>query len=427
MLTVIERRRLVLARKGRPLSDPAARIITTAKTMMETRLKEMASLFRATDESHGENSPPLSPLPVIPLIKPVGDHCNLRCRYCFNKPSSPFRLMPDQLLETLIAQVFDLNPGVTDFIFHGGEPLLAGMQFFEKAMSFQERHNRRSQKIRNFITTNGTLLNDEWAQFFSKHKFGVTVSIDGPPEVHDRNRVDASGRGTAERVMKGIQTLKAHQLRPGILSVIPAEPQVSARELFDFVASLGVRDWRANPIRSIEPVNRYAEFMEDLFDVWSTSKEDLHVTMIRETLHGQLGYAPPACFMKGSCHKFIGFEPDGVVSPCCEMSLDPPFHFGNLSDTSLRNILESTKARKFWSDQRKGTECHCHGCAWSHLCRGGCTYQRLQYSGSPEGKDYMCETYRDVFSRLTARIDSILLNAGSEADRSVEKREAQMM
>jgi radical SAM protein with 4Fe4S-binding SPASM domain len=109
------------------------------------------------------------------------------------------------------------------------------------------------------------------------------------------------------------------------------------------------------------------EYIEGLFDVWSHAKEEIHIPIILETLHCQLGYFPNTCWMKGTCQSFIGFEPDGVVSPCCEMSLAPSFHFGNICSQSLKEILESPGAQRFWTDRSEGDQNHCSGCEWTHL------------------------------------------------------------
>ncbi len=412
MLTAAERRHLVLAIGDGPLSDPRARrVVKTARAIIEGNLGKIAAFFNYRTESvaHGPATP------VIPLIKPVGDRCNLRCRYCFNKPSSLSEPMTDDVLEGIIGQVLHLNPGAAHVIFHGGEPLLAGIKFFEKAISFEEKHRRPSQEVLNSVTTNGTLLNREWAEFFSKHKFGVTISIDGPQPAHDKNRVDPSGRGTFERVLKGIDSVRAAGCNLGVISVIPAEPVVNGKELFDLVTSFGVREWRINPCRSPQP-NHYAEYVADLFDTWSTAQEEVQIAIIDETFRGQMGYSPKTCWMKGSCKKCIGFEPHGVVSPCCEMSLDPSFHFGNIGHSPLEKILHSAEARKFWADRNEGIRVYCAECTWTHLCAGGCTYHRIQNSASPRGKDYLCETYKETFLQLTARIDSILLSEGSKVN-----------
>ncbi len=412
MLTATERRRLVLGIRERDLTNPAAiRLVRTARAIIKRNADKLATFLCC----RGENSDELPRAEsIVAVIKPVGDHCNLRCRYCFNKPSSFSQRMSEDVLESIIAQVLTQNPGATDFIFHGGEPLLAGITFFEKALSFEERYRRSSQRVRNSVMTNATLLNSRWAEFFSHHKFRVGVSLDGPPNVHDRNRVDASGRGTFERVIGGIESLQACGVEVNSISVIPAEPAVSARELFAFITSLGISAWRVNPCRS-EGKNHYAKYVEDLFDVWASAEEESNIAIIQETLEGQLGYPPKTCWMKGTCRRVIGFEPDGVVSPCCEMSVKPPFQFGNMRQAPLAEILQAFPAREFWEERKDAVHRDCTSCTWTHLCGGGCTYHRLQFTGAPGGKDYLCETYQDVFRRLTASIDSVLMNASKPA------------
>jgi hypothetical protein len=176
MVTPVQRRQWVLSVDEARISNPAARtLVKAAKAVMEENLNKMAMFLKCRDQEP-ERQPAFS---IIALIKPVGDRCNLRCRYCFNKPWVRSRVMPDEILEAIIAQVLELSGGTVRFIFHGGEPLLSGIEFFKKAVMFQDRYRRPDQFIRNAVTTNGTLLDEEWGIFFEA-SIRCHGGVDGP-------------------------------------------------------------------------------------------------------------------------------------------------------------------------------------------------------------------------------------------------------
>jgi uncharacterized protein len=197
--------------------------------------------------------------------------------------------------------------------------------------------------------------------------------------------------------------------------------------LYAFIRSLGVRDWRPNIRWTSESTRFYGKYIEELFEAWVAADGDVSASIISETLCGALGYRPGTCIMGGTCRNFIGFEPDGVVSPCCEMTLDPQFHFGNIVKTPLREILQGPVAQEFWRLEEKGHS-RCGGCPWwGTTCRGGCAYHRIQAGGSPDAKDYLCEAYADVFQRLTVRIDAALsegMGAGVSAKEEGRRKAA---
>src|SRR5579872_761366 len=145
------------------------------------------------------------------MAKPTGAICNLDCTYCFflDKeelyPGSRFR-MSDRVLETYIKQLIDGHrSNEVTVAWQGGEPTIMGVDFYRRAVSYQERFKRPGMTFENTMQTNGTLLDDEWCEFFKEHRFLIGLSIDGPRELHDANRVDKGGKPTFDRVMRGLR------------------------------------------------------------------------------------------------------------------------------------------------------------------------------------------------------------------------------
>ena len=417
MLTPEKRRQLILKLSKDPealLKIPS--LIRLGINILDDQVEAFGRLIE--DKTSAAANHESSAMPIIPLIKPVGNLCNLRCRYCyqFNQPMRKTKLMSDEILEKIIAEVLQNASNNVDFIFHGGEPLLAGIDFFKKAIRFQDKYCTPDQSIRNHIQTNATLIDKELAQFFSDHAFFVGVSLDGPSEVHNRYRVDAQGQGTYLKVMKGIDLLQAAGATLQAISVVQCPPLIAANKLFSFLSQTGLKKWRVNPCREPGSVACYPDYIKTLFKSWAVSPESPRIAIISDTIKGLLGYRPDTCWMNGSCEKFIGFEPDGTATPCCEMSIDPVFDLGNISDSSLPEILKGSKAKTFWDINNQGKAIHCNGCEWTHLCSGGCTYQHIQNSGVPSGKDYMCGTYKTLFRGLSDCLDDMLCKIRSITD-----------
>ena len=160
------------------------------------------------------------------LSKPTGAICNLDCSYCFflDKeelyPGSKFR-MTDEVLETYIRQLIEAHktPEVT-VAWQGGEPTLMGVDFFRKAIAYQEKYRKPGMTFENTLQTNGTLLDDEWCEFFKENNYLIGLSLDGPRELHDANRVDKKGSPTFDRVMRGLRLLQKHGVEYNILTTV---------------------------------------------------------------------------------------------------------------------------------------------------------------------------------------------------------------
>lgn len=416
MLTASERRTLAL---NAPIDDtlsPAVRaVVSAARGIIQEQADRLALLFGA----QLLNAPDDRCLEAI--IKPVGDSCNLRCRYCFNRPEQPVMRMSEELLERIVSQVIELSPAKAGFCFHGGEPLLAGIDFYRLAVALQAKYRKPGQEICNSVQSNGTLLNREWGRFFADNGFRVGVSIDGPPQVHDANRVDAAGRGSMARLLDGIAALREEGVSVSAIAVVTCPPTVAPGELLRLMTRLGIRKWRANPCRTPGTISCFGQYIEGLFDAWAREDDGVCIAIIGDVMRALLGYSPETCVLGGSCANFPGFEPDGTVSPCCEMSLEPRFHFGNILSDDLAYILNSPIAQAFWSSRADG-DAACGECEWWGYCHGGCTYQRIQADGCPGGVDYLCEAYKDVFARLARKVDAALEAAAQPPSPNGERR-----
>ena len=163
------------------------------------------------------------------LIKPASYDCNLFCDYCFYRrtaesyPETSAHRMDIELLTTLVRKAQTKERQAVSYIWQGGEPTIMGLDFFEKAVEIQNIYRQPNQVISNTLQTNGFLIDDKWAQFFSRNQFLVGVSIDGPEELHDKHRFTRARTGVFDSVMNACNILKAHNVDFNILSVVTSD------------------------------------------------------------------------------------------------------------------------------------------------------------------------------------------------------------
>lgn len=373
------------------------------------------ALKRKKSSSQIEN-----PLFHTVIIKPVGNRCNLRCSYCFTSMDKALEghaalpVMGEEILRIAITQALAAGPERLHFVWHGGEPLLAGIRFFETAVWFQQELNGKSKTIENSVQTNGTLMNDQWISLFQRNKFGVSISLDGPEAIHDRYRRYPSGEGSFHHVQKTIQRLQAHGMDIGVLTVITPHMTITPQELFFTFLSQNIRNFAISPCclpgdLAISPED-YADFSIGLFDVWlAEGSTSVQINPFEDIVSGLLGYSPRLCWMRGTCTMFICIEPNGDVWPCCERALpSESYRWGNIMDMDLSTIHQSCNAHDFLSADQK-RQSSCMTCRWAFLCRGGCVYNRIIGGGSAGARDHLCSAYHRIFAHMAGRIDEILL------------------
>ena len=223
--------------------------------------------------------------PVSVLIKPASSLCNLSCEYCFyhaiaeNREVASYGIMKEETLEEIVRKVLEFADGTATFSFQGGEPTLAGLDFFRRLIELEERYNRKEVRIQNCIQTNGTLLDGEWCRFLHDHRFLVGLSMDGPAAIHDRYRCHPNGEGTYETVQKAADLLTEHEVDFNILVVVNGANAKKPQRLYDFFRNKGYRYIQFIPCIDAEGVRRgsmpfsltaekFAAFLKGFFDKW---------------------------------------------------------------------------------------------------------------------------------------------------------------
>jgi len=346
---------------------------------------------------------------ITPIMRVVGNFCNLRCQYCFYRgddQATP-HLMGLDVLHKAIQDItsYNIQQGnrLVEFIWHGGEPLLAGIQFFETVVRIQnDLQLSKAVSFVNSIQTNGTLINQEWASFFARNRFQVGVSLDGLPHLHNRYRIDVRGEGSWDLSLRGYRILKEFGINPGIIVVVHAETIPFAKEIVRYLYNeVKVGSIAFSPF--IDPDSTlgllpldYQKFLKEVLDVWmEIDSQDLQIREIDDFLNLSQGIQPSGCVFNGSCASYLSVQPNGDVYPCSRLQFKPDLLFGNLLNQGLSKILKSEgylRFKRFVSSLPDS----CRRCELSKSCNNGCTAYRFN------GKYYFCETRRK-FSKIVRR------------------------
>ncbi len=352
------------------------------------------------------------------LVKPVSADCNLSCRYCFYlRPTDPYRgtgrhVMDDRTLRAMIASHMESAGRCASFGWQGGEPLLAGIDFFQKAVSYQEQYGSSGQLVSNNLQTNGTLLNDDWAKFFRRYNFFIGVSLDGPEAFHDAYRRFAGGNSSFRQALAGIQVLRKHQVDFSILTVVNDVTARKPRELYDFFLRQGIFRLQFIPCVEVDKkrgektdysvgVKDYGEFLCSLFDVWyNKGNPAASIRLFENVLAIFAGLESEICEFHDRCGTYAVVEHNGDVYPC-DFFVEEKWLLGNLVEEPLAEIIRSRKAETFNSAKQLSSS-PCGRCPWNALCRCGCQHYRTK-----EGENYFCAAYNEFFSYTYKRFNRL--------------------
>lgn len=323
------------------------------------------------------------------MIKPASSSCNLRCKYCFyldeakNRSKENYGIMSTATLENLVKNAFALANKSVSFLFQGGEPSLAGLEFFEKFHHYVNQYNTNNIDLHFAIQTNGILLNKAWIEFFRKHNYLVGISLDGPKECHDFFRLDKNGRGTFDRVMESIKLLQNEKIPTNILTVVNNNNSDKAREIYNFFKENDL--YYLQFIPAINPINedkdlvyglesiKYGYFLDELFEAWY---EDIIIGDFRSIRYFENllmimpGGEAEACDMVGHCSVTSVIEADGSVYPCDFYCLDQEI-LGDINQSSFSDLLLSKKTKSFIEKSFTYSK-KCETCTYYRICRGGC-------------------------------------------------------
>lgn len=370
------------------------------------------------------------------MTKPIGPICNLDCEYCFYLdkeklyPETRSFRMDDEVLENYVKQYIEAQEvNEVTFAWQGGEPTLMGVDFFRQAIRYQQKYRRPGMQIQNSFQTNATLLDDEWGEFFKRNKFLIGVSIDGPPEIHDKYRYDKRGRPSSEQVIRGLRVLQQYNVDYNILCVVNKHNAEYPKEVYDYFKELGAEFMQFIPAvenfggKNVSPrsvtARQYGKFLCAIFDEWVVKDIGrIFVQIFDVALEAWLGYNPSLCVFNETCGDALAIEHNGDLYSC-DHFVTPDYHVGNIAEQTIAEMVDSTFQRKFGTDKQDTLPEYCRSCEVKFVCNGGCPKNRfIKTPTGEDGLNYLCAGYKQFFNHIDEpmKMMAAALQAGRPAN-----------
>lgn len=350
------------------------------------------------------------------LLKPASSNCNMICQYCFyrdeakNRKTFTHGIMTEQTVDILLKKMFASEYVKIDLMFQGGEPILAGLDFYQNFIEKLKKYNAQGIEVTYAIQTNGLNITEEWADFFAKNHFLVGISLDGIRLIHDLNRMDIKGKETHRMVMRSIKNLRKHGVKFNVLSVV-------TKKFANHIDSIW-RFYKANQfdylqfIPCLEPLNKargtqkysltpeeYGAFLKKTFDYWYqdlTQRKHTYVRYFEELMFLVAGVGYPSCTLSPQCRNQMVIEADGSVYPCDFYVLDP-YRIGSIYTDDLEELEQKGNQSPFVTESGILKE-KCKTCHWHSWCQGGC---RRDWEN---GCNYFCSSYQTFFAYAEKRL-----------------------
>jgi uncharacterized protein len=371
------------------------------------------------------------------MTKPIGAICNIDCKYCYYLekeelyPDTRNFRMTDATLENYVRQYIEAQsaPEIS-FAWQGGEPTLLGVDFFRKAVALQKKYCPPGKRITNALQTNGTLLNAEWCDFFRENTFLIGLSIDGPRDLHDYYRVDKGGNPTFDKVMNGLELLKAHRVEYNTLTVVNRQNSRRPLDVYNFLKQHGSGfmqfiplvervgeghgfaappdpanlddSGKALPVTpwSVES-NQYGEFLNTIFDEWVRNDVgNVFIQLFEVQLAIWLGNPAALCVFAETCGGAMAMEHNGDLYSCDHYVYEK-FKLGNINETPIATLANSAVQNKFGLDKRDALPKYCRECDVRFACNGECPKHRfIKTPDGEEGLNYLCAGYKRFFHHI---------------------------
>lgn len=367
------------------------------------------------------------------MLKPASSNCNLRCKYCFYNSLSSQREMPshglmsEKTLRVTLKKAFDFAGNDRVMLsFQGGEPLLAGKDFFRKLHEIILQLNVNRAPVSIGIQTNGTLIDDEWCSIFKRGGYLVGLSLDGD-ELADSLRIDANGNQTFHRVLESAKLMQKYGVNFNILTVLTKQVANRIVPIYNFFKKQKFKHLQFIPM--LKPLrldesgkpscvktygepfpsedenyvmsgDDYYEFLQKCFSLYLKDCMDGKYTSVRQfdnfvrLAHFQ---NCEQCGMEGHCcHQFV-IEGDGEVYPCDFYCLDC-YDMGNINDTDFFALSKHPVAVEFIKESMVVEE-KCKTCKYFAMCKNGCKRERIDID--------KCEAYKKFFAYALPHLQRI--------------------
>ena len=369
------------------------------------------------------------------LVKPASADCNLRCEYCFYLeksglyPQADSHRMSHEVLERMISSYMSTDQAQYSFGWQGGEPTLMGTEFFRSVVELQQKHGKRGSIVCNGLQTNATLLDDAMARLFAQYHFLLGVSLDGPEEVHNRFRSNRAGSGTHDRVLRGIEILKANGVEFNVLAAVSRSNIDRGARIFEYLVDQDILfhqyipivefDDGGNPLPFSITGEQWGEFLCAVFDAWYPRySRTVSIRLFDSIISMLVDGVPTVCSMGSNCCQYFVVEHNGDVYPC-DFFVEPDKRLGNVLSGSWADFLVSPTYRRFGRQKPRFNEA-CSDCRHRTLCVGDCLKHRFRGERSSRQLSWLCPGWIRFYDHALDRLKEL----GSDVVRERADRDA---
>jgi uncharacterized protein len=354
------------------------------------------------------------------LVVKVAERCNLNCSYCymFNGGDLSYRRRPaimstetvDAMMSRVVTHCRRHNLSKFTFILHGGEPLLAPKSFYRYFVERARTALADKVEPRFALQTNGTLISKEWCLLFLELGIGIGVSLDGPKDINDRQRLDHKGRGSFDRVLAGWDLAVSYGLKPGLLAVIdlnadPLDVFGLVKELYpstvDFLLPDATHDKLPPGYSKSSRSTDYADWLLKIFDAWiADGNPNLKIRVFSNIMRSILGWDDGFDALGTGDNEVLVVESDGELQPvdvlrfCSEGITLTPY---NVATDELDDAFQHPMVR-LYHKSHKHLCSTCNVCTLRDICGGGFLPHRYSAINGFDNPSVYC---RDLIKLIT--------------------------
>ena len=350
----------------------------------------------------------------VVIIKPVDNGCNLNCKYCYVDGNiNKISFMDINIAKRIIEEMFLQKCKKITFLWHGGEPMLRGLDFYKEIVEYQKEKSLDCDKeYRNCIQTNLTLLDQNWAKFIRENNIFISTSIDGSKEMHDKNRVFFDGTGSYNELIEKIKLAQSYDININALCVVSKENKNKAKEICKNLNDLNIKHVGFLPCfkinngiieyPSLEP-NDYGNFMVDMFELLLNGIAKFEIREFEQILKACLGKKTNTCSFSGECRKFICVNSKGIIYSCDTEIDNENNKIGCILNESINSNIFIERHKKYLKN-KKVLSTLCEKCEYVKYCNNGCPNKMLN------SKYYFCNDRKIMFKYVENILHDIIYN-----------------
>ena len=345
-------------------------------------------------------------------------NCPSDCSYCWGVDRDS-RVMDMETVREMVSWLMEFRNEPATFTFHGGEPLLAGYEFYRDTLKLiSERLSFLKPAFA--IQTNLWLMTDEMAELFAEYSIPIGSSLDGPREINDYQR----GDGYFDRTMQGYEIARKHGLRVSFISTFTSYSIRRREEIFNFFLENGM-NLKLHPalpsLKSSDPeewaitAEEYGDLLLYLLDSYLEHFGEIEIQNIDHFAKSAFLRRGVVCTHADCVGNTFAVDPYGDIYPCYRFVGMKDYIMGNVAERPSMEDLEESEALRRLYEWRELVDEECGDCDFYRFCLGGCPYNAITIRDGEmeiDGVDHQCEAYKTIFAEINRRANREFLESG---------------